>query len=39
MTICIYSYIHTTTSYYWPNTTGMPHLKISQCHLRKWNKL
>ena len=28
MTVWIYRYIHTTTSYYWPNTTGMPHIKI-----------
>ena len=28
MTVCIYRYIHTTTLYYWPNTTGMSHLKI-----------
>ena len=28
MAVCIYRYIHTTTLYYWPNTTGMPHLKI-----------
>jgi len=29
MTVRIYRYIQTTTLYYWPNTTGMPHLKIS----------
>jgi len=29
MTVCIYRYIHTTALYYWPNTTGMPHLKIA----------
>jgi len=28
MTVCIYRYIYTTTLYYWPNTTDMPHLKI-----------
>ena len=27
--IYIYRYIHTTTLYYWPNTTGMTHRKIS----------
>jgi len=27
MTVCIYRYIHTTALYYWPNTTGMTHLK------------
>ena len=28
ITVCIYRYIHTTALYYWPNTTGMTHLKI-----------
>ena len=28
MTVCICRYIHTTALYYWPNTTGMTHLKI-----------
>jgi len=28
MTVCIYRYIHTAALCYWPNTTGMPHLKI-----------
>ena len=28
MTVCMYRDIHTTTLYYWPHTTGMPHLKI-----------
>jgi len=28
MTVCIYRYIHTTTLYYWPNTMGLPHLKM-----------
>ena len=27
MTVCIYRYIHTTALCYWPNTTGIPHLK------------
>ena len=27
MTVCIYRYIH-TTAFYWPNTTGMTHLKV-----------
>ena len=29
MTVCMYRDIHTTTSHYWPHTTGMPHLKIT----------
>ena len=29
MTVCMYRDIHTTTLYYWPHTTRMPHLKIS----------
>ena len=38
MTVYIYRYIHTTTLYYLPNTTGMPHLKelskfICMCHM------
>jgi len=28
MTVCIYRYIHTTALYYWPNTTGMTHVKV-----------
>jgi len=28
MTVCMYRDIHTTTLYYWPHTTGMPHFKI-----------
>ena len=31
MTVCMYRDIHTTTLYYWPHTTGMPHLKV--CYL------
>ena len=29
MTVCIYRYIHATGLYYWPNTTGMTHLKLT----------
>ena len=27
MTVCMYRYIHTTPLCYWPNMTGMPHVK------------
>jgi len=29
MTVCMYRDTHTTTLYYWPHTTGMPHLKTT----------
>ena len=32
MTVCIYRYIHTTALCYWPNTTGMPHLKTMKTY-------
>jgi len=34
MTVCMYKDIHTTTLYYWPHTTGMPHLKITFLHVK-----
>ena len=32
--LCMYRDIHTTTLYYWPHTTGMPHLKIQSLVVR-----
>jgi len=39
MTVCIYRHIHTTALCYWPDTTGMTHLKITSSGffwMRQW---